>query len=83
MSLPKKHQHTYTQQHHQQGSSINWNGMPQLAGVESDYEVQDMLATDFKFGTFRGSRRKTGRRLASATTRMTGKVGMEAGSSFM
>lgn len=57
--------------------------MPQLAGVESDYEVHDLLASEFKFGTYRGSHRRMGRRLASATTRMTGKVGMEAGTGFM
>lgn len=52
--------------------------MPQLAGVETDYEVADLLATNFKFATFRGTRARTGRRLASA--RLVGKAGVQAGS---
>lgn len=63
-----------------QGSSINWNGMPQLAGVEADYEVADLLSTQFKFATFRGTRARTGRRLASS--RLAGKAGRQAGSGF-
>lgn len=53
--------------------------MPQLAGVEADYEVAGLLETSYKFATYRGTHAaRTGRRLASA--RLTSKIGAQAGS---